>query len=304
MLFPDLHHPFVHGLHDTIFGSFQPSILEPATGKVIVLRDYVPQGSLRDRLCDVRVPLKGREEKYVKDGRPIAECEPAQLKSKKKLAEPLHLLLIVKQILTAMVFLESIGMKVDFVHCGNVLILSDGRSSNVPACVSISDFENGLLGFASGIDHSVAPSSSTADGWKVANLRAFGHLLYELTSGKSPPTDPAEKVLGAWPPPDFHVASRSAQKILLGIFAPGEPYAQTGSVNDSYSCLAEVLACEALAEVPLREEHLNSLPEESDIAKAKARHEPMLAAVRREDAEGAFVAAETWCVAECVHVPS
>jgi hypothetical protein len=132
-------HPFVANLHDVVFATFQASKAEPVSGKVIVLRDFVNLGSLRDKVCGVKIPLLGFNEKYSENGTPLPP--------KPKKNNPLHLMLIAKQVAIGMRYLEQIGLSLDFVHCGNVLLLADGRGAGgkrAPA-VAISDVENALL---------------------------------------------------------------------------------------------------------------------------------------------------------------
>ena len=218
-----LQHPFVHRVHDVIFGSFQPSKLEPATGKVILLRDYVSLGSVRDRLHfrPGLVPLMGFEEKYPA-GKP-GQALPQLVPGGNTTTEPLHLLLVAKQVLSGMVFLESIGLRVDFVHCGNVLLLSDGKrtaSGQLRPCVAISDFENALVNLVQprydpevyaateasvvaeeeggGADEEEEATPTTRREFRAeavdkaceaAALHAFGLMLYELASGARAPDD-------------------------------------------------------------------------------------------------------------------
>ena len=100
----------------------------------------------------------------------------------------------------------------------------------------------------------------------------------------------------SWPPEGFNVSSRPVQAILLGIFRPGQPYANTSAHNASYSCLRDVLECEAMKEVPLDEEHLASMPLEADISAAREKHAKMLAAVRSADGVAALEVIKNPCM--------
>jgi hypothetical protein len=104
-----LGHPYVHRVQDItsstdIYGK----------PKVLVLRDNVVRGSIRDLLMSETNPLRTFKEKY--GGRTRVD-----MKAGAPLELP-RLLLLAKQVLTAMCFLESIGLPSGHVHAVNTRI--------------------------------------------------------------------------------------------------------------------------------------------------------------------------------------
>ena len=162
-----LGHPYVHRVQD----------IQSTTGifgkqKVLVLRDNVVRGSIRDLLLSETNPLRTFEQKY--GGRTHAD-----MKSGAPLELP-RLLLLAKQVLTAMCFLESIGVPSGHVHAGNVVLISDSRLVDEHENIAVSDFENGLLRLA----HSrTGANTDESDESEASAVAAFGCLLYEMATG-------------------------------------------------------------------------------------------------------------------------
>ena len=162
-----LGHPYVHRVQDIqstkgIFGK----------QKVLVLRDSVVRGSIRDLLLSETNPLRPFEQKY--GGRTQAD-----MKAGAPLKLP-RLLLLAKQVLTAMCFLESIGVPSGHVHAGNVLLISDSRLVGEHENIAMTDFENGLLR----LPHSrMGANTDEPDESEASAVAAFGCLVYEMATG-------------------------------------------------------------------------------------------------------------------------
>ena len=168
-----LGHPYVHRVQDItsttdIYGK----------SKVLVLRDNVVRGSIRDLLMSETNPLRTFKEKY--GGRTRADM---------KAGAPLELarlLLLAKQVLTAMCFLESIGVPSGHVHAGNVLMISDSRLVGEMESIAVTDFENGLLQLAHsrmGASSDEGGAGGAPDESEGGAVCAFGCLLYEMATG-------------------------------------------------------------------------------------------------------------------------
>ena len=228
-LLKDLQHPFVHRVHDASHGSSQLSKDEEPVLKVLVLRDYVNLGSVRDLLVEEKSPMRGFADKY----------EPWFARSLPEEGSGVTLGLVAKQVLKGMRYLETIGLPVEHVvHCGNVLVLSDGSAGGPPPCVAISDVE------IAGLDM-LGPATRHIEDAKLrrpadASVYAFGLLFHELASGVR--ADPDAK---QWPAPDappLPSASMEVQQLLAKIFAPKNP-------ADGISTLAQIEEHRALRDV-------------------------------------------------------
>lgn len=166
-----LHHPFVMPVLDLIFFAENESSAGQAGGpagevpvpsSLGVFRSVAAWGSLRDVMHSGADPALPVDTKYA---------------AARRLGSPLpqeRLALYGRQILEAIVFLQSVWVSCAGVTTSNVLVLSDDW------CL-VTDWENDLLGMR---------SSSTRHDWLSTRphpaVYAFGHILYEMVSGGAP----------------------------------------------------------------------------------------------------------------------
>jgi hypothetical protein len=160
-----LQHPFVMPVVDLMFFPETETQAPGASSPPLslgVFRSVAAWGSLRDVLHSGADPALPIEKKYA---------------AARRLGSPLpqdRLALYGRQILEAIVFLQSVWVSCAGVTTSNVLVLSDDW------CV-VTDWENDLVGMR---------SSSTRHDWLATRPHpatyAFGHVLYEMASGGAP----------------------------------------------------------------------------------------------------------------------
>ena len=166
-------HPFVHRTHDLAAAIDRTAI--------VLVREYWPLGSLKDRLHRLANPLQPAGTKYSP-----SERGPAW---------PFNLIrLLGRQILEGLKFLRSCGLPCACVHSGNVLMRSEEW------CV-VSEMELDLAGLEpiSGVtvqmerpgpDGTTIVVPAAASAWVVGEkepaVAAFGHILFEMLSGGRP----------------------------------------------------------------------------------------------------------------------
>jgi hypothetical protein len=139
----EIDHPFIFRAQDVAF------VKEKR--KVLIFREFVPRGSLKDRLHRKANPKQQWAAKYGFKGEPLPERQIA---------------LFSKQILEGMAYFSALGLPCTGIHTGNIIM----RDSN---WCQISEFENAALGFTPfkpGRVHS-------------SDVLAFGHILYEMAVG-------------------------------------------------------------------------------------------------------------------------
>ena len=165
-----LDHPFVHRTHDVA-----PALDDTA---LVLVRQYWPLGSLKDRLHRLANPLQPAVQKYGPD-----ECGPAWPFTRVRL--------LGRQILEGLRYLCSVGLPCAAVHSGNILMRSDEW------CV-ISEMEIDLAGLEpmggitvqmerTGPNNEKVIVPAVGSAWVVGEkqpaVAAFGHILYEMVSG-------------------------------------------------------------------------------------------------------------------------
>ena len=163
-----LHHPFVMPVLDLAFvpedGGAEGAGVGPPTASLGMFRSVAAWGSLRDVLHSSADPALPADAKYT------AERRLGQSLDQERIA------LYGRQILEAMVFLQSVWVSGAGVTSANVLVLSDDW------CL-VSDWENDVLGLR---------SSSTKHDYLQSRdnpaVHAFGHVLYEMATGGAPLT--------------------------------------------------------------------------------------------------------------------
>ncbi|KAL5518156.1 hypothetical protein EMCRGX_G003842 [Ephydatia muelleri] len=145
-----------------------PYILSPMSATfngtgLMVVRKYVPTGSLRDRIWGGLKPQLTLLQKCFASTQPKARLSVADIRK------------YGRQVLEALQFLQSKGFVLGHVHSGNVII-DDG-------CCKLVDIENSLLGLVPLNRHfllDVRKIHTTSD----ELVFMFGHMLYEMASGE------------------------------------------------------------------------------------------------------------------------
>ncbi len=165
-----LDHPFVHRTHDVA-----PALDDTA---LVLVRQYWPLGSLKDRLHRLANPLQPAAQKYGPN-----ECGPAWPFTRIRL--------LGRQILEGLRYLRSVGLPCAGVHSGNILMRSEEW------CV-ITEMEVDLAGLEpmggitvqmqrTGPNKEKVVVPAVASSWVVSEKEpavvAFGHILYEMVSG-------------------------------------------------------------------------------------------------------------------------
>ena len=146
-----------------------PHILSPLSATfhgtgLLVVRKYVPTGSLRDRICGGPKPNPQLTllQKCFASTQPKTRFSVADIRK------------YGRQVLEALQFLQSKGFVLGHIHSGNVII-DEG-------CCKLVDIENSLLGLVPLNRHfllDVRKIHTTAD----ELVFMFGHMLYEMTNG-------------------------------------------------------------------------------------------------------------------------
>ncbi|XP_031561283.1 PX domain-containing protein kinase-like protein [Actinia tenebrosa] len=128
---------------------------------VIVVRNFLPDGTLRDYLCKAK-PKLNQLKKY---GNP---------KARNTLAIP-QVQIYGKQILETLKFLHDKGYPYGHLHTGNIVL-----EGNI---CKLLDIENGLLGIPSIHRNRYVPYKKIQDK-ESEDVYCFAHVLYEMTFGE------------------------------------------------------------------------------------------------------------------------
>ena len=246
----DLQHPFVHRSHDAQYGAYTASKNEEKVAKFLILRDFVPIGSIRDMLFANKAPMKGIDDKYPVGSKGVAlEDETSGL----------GLRIVAKQVLLGMRYLESVGIPVDRIaHCGNVLVLHDGTQGR-PGHVAISDVEVAALGMQGPNAKHIAAAQIRRPA--NASVYAFGLLLHELATGEQADPDAQQ-----WPPSDFKVWSMPVQALLGNVFAKGNV------ASDVITTLAQVEEHHALRDIKLHDSQTDGMPDDDTTSALRTKY--------------------------------
>lgn len=151
-LLTSLQHPYI----------YPPSFTKCNSEGVIAVRNFVPNGTLRDCLCKAK-PKLNQLKKY---GNP---------KSRAVLHEQ-NIQLFGRQILEALKFLHDKGIPYGHLHSGNIVV-----EGNICRLLEI---ENGLLGIPSIHRHRYVPMKKIQEK-ESEDVYCFAHLLYEMAFGEA-----------------------------------------------------------------------------------------------------------------------
>ncbi|XP_068713818.1 PX domain-containing protein kinase-like protein [Montipora foliosa] len=150
-LLTSLQHPYI----------YPPSFTSCNSEGVITVRNFLPNGTLRDCLCNAK-PKLSQLRKY---GNP---------KNRGALHEQ-HIQLFGRQILEALRFLHEKGIPYGHLHSGNVVL--DGNVCR------LLDIETGLLGVPPINRHRYVPMKKIQEK-ETQDVYCFAHLLYEMLCGE------------------------------------------------------------------------------------------------------------------------
>jgi hypothetical protein len=253
--------------------------------KAVVMRDFAPHGSIRDLLLCEGSPLRPYTAKYL-------TADGSAARRGASIAPPARLLLLAKQLATAMAFLVAVGIDVGFVHAGNVLLLS-AQTEGGPESLALSDVENAfVLQTPDGSEPMVVASDSGA--------RQFGLLLYEISTGHllaPPPVNlsgagqlpppsaaPEEAAIAAIQPPEL----RPVLRRLLGLQEPSPSATKKDLWEDSedpsaaapLATLANILDHPVFAAVELSEQHTAAFPTEDELPQLRAHADAVRSSLR------------------------
>ncbi|KAJ7336032.1 hypothetical protein OS493_013406 [Desmophyllum pertusum] len=151
-LMTSLQHPYI----------CPPSFTTCTSEGVIIVRSFIPNGTLRDCLCKAK-PKLNQLKKY---GNP---------KSRAVLHEQ-NIQLFGRQILEALKFLHDKGIPYGHLHSGNIVM-----EGNVCRLLEI---ENGLMGIPSIHRHRYVPMKKIQEK-EAEDVYCFAHLLYEMAFGEA-----------------------------------------------------------------------------------------------------------------------
>ncbi|XP_061687350.1 PX domain-containing protein kinase-like protein isoform X2 [Syngnathoides biaculeatus] len=154
----------------------------------LFIRPFVEAGSLRDHLCKVK-PQENFLKKY---GNP-KKSQPLELS---------HIKLYGRQILEGLRLLHDSGLFFGHLHASNVM-LDQGLCR-------LTDVENGVLGVPAALRPTVTRFRKINTSESV-DVFCFGHLLYELASGRPPASVPVD----SYP----HVPYTSVVSVLRSILS-------------------------------------------------------------------------------------
>lgn len=177
-LLTSLQHPYI----------YPPSFTSCNSEGVITVRNFLPNGTLRDCLCKAN-PKLNQLKKY---GNP---------KTKAVLHEQ-NIQLFGRQILEALKFLHDKGIPYGHLHSGNIVL--DG---NVCRLLEV---ESGLLGVPSIHRHRYVPFKKIQEK-ETEDVYCFGHVLYEMLCGEPLRTSTLKDV-----PPN---CSSQLRTVLLSILS-------------------------------------------------------------------------------------